>query len=311
MLFDIDHDMHRLNAWKSDLWEAARIGTPPDDDETNRAVLFGYLVAWFLGEYRHQRDDGSLIVAQFHEWLAAVGLVLLRVRQVRCPVPATRTEHPSIGAAHNSLQIHIATIFTTHATLLGRYLCAGAQDFYNNLPKYDVDMEARQRGIYHRYCIERAGAHAAHVFSTVSQITAVEAEHLLKRRPGTPVWRSSRRHRRDAFADAANADVILPNGLNVIKFRCVGARGVAAVRAAAAGLSAMSASALHEFQNLHAQKKEKIQDFVLGHFHGHMDFDLDKTLYFFIAGRYEYTNKGADLFIEALARLNQRMKEAR
>lgn len=40
----------------------------------------------------------------------------------------------------------------------------------------------------------------------------------------------------------------------------------------------------------------------------HYDFDLDKTLYFFIAGRYEFGNKGADIFIEALARLNHFLK---
>ena len=40
----------------------------------------------------------------------------------------------------------------------------------------------------------------------------------------------------------------------------------------------------------------------------HYDFDLDKALYFFIAGRYEFSNKGADLFIESLARLNYLMK---
>ena len=40
----------------------------------------------------------------------------------------------------------------------------------------------------------------------------------------------------------------------------------------------------------------------------HYDFDLDKTLYFFIAGRYEFSNKGADMFIEALARLNHSLK---
>lgn len=49
-------------------------------------------------------------MAHFHEWLAGIGLCLCRAR--RLPV---------------------ATIFTTHATLLGRYLCAGAVDFYNNL----------------------------------------------------------------------------------------------------------------------------------------------------------------------------------
>ena len=40
----------------------------------------------------------------------------------------------------------------------------------------------------------------------------------------------------------------------------------------------------------------------------HYDFDLDKTLYCFIAGRYEFTNKGADMFIESLARLNHMLK---
>lgn len=42
----------------------------------------------------------------------------------------------------------------------------------------------------------------------------------------------------------------------------------------------------------------------------HIDFDLDKTLYFFIAGRYEFGNKGADIFIESLARLNAALKQS-
>ncbi len=93
--------------------------------------------------------------------------------------------------------INVATIFTTHATLLGRYLCAGSVDFYNSLCYFDVDYEAGKRGIYHRYCVERGAAHCADVFTTVSHITAFEAEHLLKRKP----------------------DGVLPNGLNVVKFR--------------------------------------------------------------------------------------------
>ena len=48
-----------------------------------------------------------------------------------------------------------------------RHLCAGDVDFYNNLDKFDCDAEAGKRGIYHRYCIERASAHLAHVFTTV------------------------------------------------------------------------------------------------------------------------------------------------
>ncbi|KAF9282415.1 glycosyltransferase family 3 protein [Linnemannia elongata] len=241
LLFDTGSVYHKLDEWKGDLWNVAGIPSPPNDHETNEAILFGYLVAWFLGEFV-VHEQRSAVIAHFHEWLAGVGIALCRKRH-----------------------IDVTTIFTTHATLLGRYLCAGSVDFYNNLRSFDVDHEAGKRGIYHRYCIERAATHCCDVFTTVSHITAYEAEHLLKRKP----------------------DGVLPNGLNVVKF-----------------------SAMHEFQNLHAVSKERIHNFVRGHFYGHYDFDLENTLYFFTAGRYEYRNKGLDMFIESLQRLNEKLKAA-
>lgn len=60
--------------------------------------------------------------------------------------------------------------------------------------------------------------------------------------------------------------------------------------------------AMHEFQNLHALSKNKINEFIRGHFYGHYDFDLENTIYMFTAGRYEYRNKGVDMFLESLAR---------
>ncbi|XP_041367402.1 glycogen [starch] synthase-like [Gigantopelta aegis] len=242
ILFDIGSAAWKLDEFKHELWKACSIGIPWHDREANDAVIFGALVAWFIEEFYKNCPGEPLIITHFHEWLAGVGLLYLRTRNIDC-----------------------STIFTTHATLLGRYLCAGKSDFYNNLDKYNLDKEAGDRQIYHRYCMERAAVHCTHIFATVSEITGIEAEHLLSRKP----------------------DVITPNGLNVIKF-----------------------SALHEFQNLHAIYKEKISDFIRGHFYGHYDFDLDRTLYFFIAGRYEFSNKGVDMFIEALARLNHFMKEA-
>ncbi|SCV74417.1 BQ2448_8056 [Microbotryum intermedium] len=244
LLFDTGSVWSRLDEWKADLWNLAGIPSPPNDTETNETILLGYLVAWFLGEFPSQFSScerSRAIIAHFHEW------------QVGLAIPLCRKRH-----------IDVTTIFTTHATLLGRYLCAGSVDFYNNLAYFDVDHEAGKRGIYHRYCIERSSAHCADVFTTVSHITAYESEHLLKRKP----------------------DGVLPNGLNVTKF-----------------------SAMHEFQNLHALSKQKINDFVRGHFYGHYDFDLDNTLYFFTAGRYEYRNKGVDMFIESLARLNYRLQQ--
>ncbi|XP_018318570.1 glycogen [starch] synthase [Agrilus planipennis] len=248
ILMDIGSAAWKLDEYKSELWSKSNIGIPHLDIETNDALILGCMVTDFLAEFRTAAEefgDGipPRIVAHFHEWQAGLGLIMTRMRH-----------------------INVATLFTTHATLLGRYLCAGNIDFYNSLDKFNVDEEAGRRQIYHRYCIERAATHLAHVFTTVSDITGFEAEHLLKRKP----------------------DVITPNGLNVKKF-----------------------SALHEFQNLHALSKEKINEFVRGHFYGHYDFDLDKTLYFFIAGRYEFGNKGADIFIEALARLNHYLKSSK
>ena len=51
-----------------------------------------------------------------------------------------------------------------------------------------MDKEAGDRGIYHRYCMERAAVTCAHVFTTVSEITGIEAEHLLMRKPGKYVY---------------------------------------------------------------------------------------------------------------------------
>uniref|UniRef100_A0A8C2JFE8 Glycogen [starch] synthase n=1 Tax=Cyprinus carpio TaxID=7962 RepID=A0A8C2JFE8_CYPCA len=236
ILFDIGAAAWNLDRWKGDLWNECSIGLPYHDREANDSLIFGSLVAWFFKELTDQLQDKPNVIAHFHEWQAGTGLLLSRSRK-----------------------IPLATIFTTHATLLGRYLCAGNADFYNNLDKFNIDQEAGERQIYHRYCLERAAVHCAHVFTTVSQITAVEAKHMLHRQ----------------------ADVVTPNGLNVRKF-----------------------SAMHEFQNLHSMNKAKIQEFVRGHFYGHLDFNLEKTLFFFIAGRYEFSNKGADLFLESLSRLN-------
>jgi glycogen(starch) synthase len=83
-------------------------------------------------------------------------------------------------------------------------------------------------------------------------------------------------------------DKILPNGLNIQRFL-----------------------ARHESENLHKVFKEQIHHFVMGQFFPSYSFNLDRTMYFFTSGRHEYRNKGFDLTLEALARLNFRLKQAR
>uniref|UniRef100_A0A8C8D2B3 Glycogen [starch] synthase n=1 Tax=Oncorhynchus tshawytscha TaxID=74940 RepID=A0A8C8D2B3_ONCTS len=116
-------------AWNLDRWKG--------DLEAN---VFGSMVAWFFKEL----GDSPNVLDHFHEWQAGGGLILCCLRKI--PLP---------------------TILTTHATLLGQYLCAGNVDFYNKLDKLNIDQEAGEGQVYHRYCLERAAVHCAHVFATV------------------------------------------------------------------------------------------------------------------------------------------------
>lgn len=58
LLFDTGSAYSRLDEWKADLWNLAGIPTPPNDHETNETIVFGYLVAWFLGEVRFRFRRG-------------------------------------------------------------------------------------------------------------------------------------------------------------------------------------------------------------------------------------------------------------
>jgi glycogen(starch) synthase len=163
-------------------------------------------------------------------------------------------------------QAPVATVFTTHATQLGRTLAWGDEHFYEHLPFVDADNEARRTNIKTQHFAEKACAHGAHVFTTVSGITGEECTHLLGRSP----------------------DLVTPNGLNIDHYN-VG----------------------HDFQTFHAQFKERIHRFTIGHFFPSYSFDLDKTIYMFTSGRFEPRNKGFDLCIEAMARLNAELKAAK
>jgi glycogen synthase len=232
----------RLGPIKYEIWEHHDISLPPDDHLMNQVIAFGYLVRIFFTHLARGGITRKKIIGHFHEWMAGI------------PIPELRF--------HN---VPVSIVFTTHATLLGRYLAMNDPQFYSHLPFFDWAKEAKYFNIEASVRIERAAAHGAHVFSTVSEVTAEECKYLIGRVP----------------------EVILPNGINIHRF-----------------------TALHEFQNLHKEFKEKIHQFVIAHFFPSYSFDLDKTIFFFTSGRYEYRNKGFDLTIEALARLNWKLQRS-
>ena len=229
-----------LDSDKFALWNDHGISTNNAVGEVNEVVAFGFAATELFRALAQAAGDRPLL-AHFHEWMA--GVAIPRIAHLRLP---------------------IATVFTTHATLLGRYMAGDNPNFYNDLPYINPDEQAAKYNIYSQFAIERAATHASTVFTTVSEVTGTEAEKLLGRR----------------------ADAIVPNGLNIQRF-----------------------AALHDFQNLHQVYKERIHEFVMGHFFPNYTFDLDRTLYVVTSGRYEYRNKGFDMFIEAMYQLNERLKQ--
>jgi glycogen synthase len=228
------------NVVKYLLWKNHSISTP-DNPLINQVVCFAFLTKLFFDELAKVTGAANTVIGHFHEWMA--GLPILDMKREGMPVK---------------------TVFTTHATQLGRHLAINSPMFYAHLPFFKWDVEARKFGVECEASIELGCATHADVLTTVSEVTARECKHLLKRKP----------------------EVVLPNGLNIERFE-----------------------ALHEFQNMHVTYKEKIHQFVMGHFFQSHSFDLDKTLYFFTSGRYEYRNKGFDLTLEALCKLNQKLKK--
>jgi glycogen(starch) synthase len=237
----------RLNEAKFRLWADHGIDTPGEDGLVNFVISFADAVRRLFEVLCRKREEagsgGTPMVAHFHEWLAGPAIPMMRKQG-----------------------LPVATVFTTHATILGRYIAGGLDDFYDRLPWLDHEFEAKKYNVVTQHKIERASAHGAHVFTTVSSVTAEECNYLL----GRPV------------------DVVTPNALTISLY-----------------------NAGHEQQRLHGVYKEKIHRFTMGHFFPSYQFDLDNTIYIFTSGRFEPRNKGFDLCLEAMARLNAELKSQR
>ena len=242
VLFDFASIYDQVNTIKGRIWDNHKISTLGVEELVNQTIALGEMIRLFLGQLALENKSKSNIVVHFHEWMAATCLPDLKKEKVK-----------------------ISTVFTTHATMLGRYLAGNVPNFYDVIDRFDWHKEAKHYGIEAQACFERAAAQKADVLTTVSDITAKECQYFLGRIP----------------------ELILPNGLNIQRF-----------------------AALHEHQNLHSKYKKSISDFVMGHFFQNQPFDLDQTLYLFTSGRFEYTNKGYDLTLDALKILNKKMKEA-
>ncbi|MBU2561075.1 MAG: hypothetical protein KKD17_02175 [Nanoarchaeota archaeon] len=248
LLLDFQPFFAKKDEIKQKLWDNFKIDSLNSPFEFDEPVVWAWAVGVAIESFFKRYTSQWRIAAVFHEWLAGAGILYFK-----------------------SQKSPIGTVFVTHATVLGRSLANAGIDIYHKekdntilLSTMDFDLEAYNRQVSSKHQLEKACAHNAEVFATVSEITGIEAEHILQKRP----------------------DLLVPNGLNLDDFPTI-----------------------EEGSIKHKIFRDKIYHFLLHYFFPYYHIDIENTLIYFIASRYEMHDKGIDIFIRSLGRLNRMLKE--
>ncbi len=240
----------KLNDIKAELWNDYKVDSLRSYELFNYSVVWGKAVGILLEELlKHDKFKGEKTVCQFHEWLTGAALLHLKKKE------------PDAGL-----------VFTTHATTFGRTMAERGEDLIGEvtegvkLKKVLDEKRAKDYGIEAIHTLEKACAQNADIFTTVSKVTADEAEYVLGRYP----------------------EALTLNGLSIEDY-----------------------PSMEELSVLHKEHRRRIKHFVLSFFSPYYPIDTRNCLYFFTSGRYEYHNKGFDLLLEAMGKLNKKLKDER
>ena len=233
VLVDFSQYFSKKNEIYGQLWEDFQVDSLHAYGDYDEASMFSYAAALVVGSYYdYYLNDKHKVVYHGNEWMTGLGLLYIR------------KHYPQI-----------ATIFTTHATSIGRSIAGNNKPLYDYLFAYNGDQMAGELNMQSKHSIEKQTAHHVDCFTTVSDITARECKELLDK----PV------------------DVVLPNGFEDDFVP----RGAA-----------------------FARKRKAARKRLLDVANALLGTDLgDDTLIVSTSGRYEFRNKGVDVYIEAMNRL--------
>ena len=236
ILVDFKQFLTKQDDILTEYWRRFGVDSISGNWDYKENVLFGYAAGHVIESfYKFNLTASDKVVAQFHEWQTGAGLLYLK-----------------------STSLPVATVFTTHATVMGRCLAGNNMPLYDSMSLYDGDQKAHQFGVVAQHSIEKKSAQNADIFTTVSEITARECQQFL----GRPV------------------DVVTPNGFEN-SFTPASDEEYEAKRKAARSRLIEVAAAM--------SGEEVAKDAIL----------------IGIGGRYEYRNKGIDVFIDALKKLSE------
>ncbi|MFA6088288.1 MAG: glycogen/starch synthase [Candidatus Woesearchaeota archaeon] len=239
-LFDYKNFFSKEDELKKFYWDNFKIDSYGRGYDFSEPMIFATACGIFIELFKSEIPEKKAIV-HCHEWIS--GFCGLYLKQKNVPV---------------------GTVFTTHATMLGRTMSGYDAPLYANLSNINPYDESYKANIQEKHLTEVACASNFDVFTTVSPITALECEKLLSKKP----------------------DVVLLNGLNVSKF-----------------------PTFEEASIKHKLIREKIRLFNSYFFGPYQKVDYDNSLFFYTSGRYEYKNKGIDLLIKSLGKLNEELKK--
>lgn len=215
------------------MWDQFHVDSIHVYGDYDESCIFAYAVGKVIESFYHYyKLEDKPVIAHFNEWMLGMGALYVKKQLPK-----------------------VATIFTTHATSIGRSIAGNNKALYAYMDGYNGDQMAYELNMEAKHSIEKQTAHQVDCFTTVSDITARECEQLLDKKP----------------------DVVTPNGFepNFVP--------------AAAEYAVKRAEARKALLNM-AEK-------LLGY-----SIDPDALL-ISTSGRYEYRNKGIDVFIEAMNRV--------
>ncbi|MDE7110175.1 MAG: glycogen/starch synthase, partial [Muribaculaceae bacterium] len=239
ILVKFDGVYDQLNGIFGKMWELYGVNSMNAYGDYHEGCAFAVATAIVMNALaQHLKVKPEGVFAHFNEWTTAMGLLYFKM-----------------------IQPEGATLFTTHATSIGRSICGNGKPLYDYFTGYNGDQMAGELNMEAKHSLEKTAAHQADCFTAVSEITAKECEQLLDIRP----------------------QVVTPNGFEP-DFVPGGAKYVAKRNEARKRLLEV-ASAL----------KGKIF--------------ADDTMIVATSGRNEYRNKGLDLFLDSLVKLEEKMSK--
>lgn len=161
VLVDFQNIFPRLNDIYGEMWEAFRVDSLHaygDYDEACAFAVASAIVTMELAD--HLKEERSKVIGHYNEWTTGMGLLY----QKRYMPEAS-------------------TIFTTHATTVGRSICGNGKPLYQYFANYNGDQMAAELNVQSKHSLEKTAAIHSDCFTTVSEVTARECEQLLGVRP--------------------------------------------------------------------------------------------------------------------------------